>query len=77
VHGGVVSSAVLELFGTFSFKRKGTDKKIEKYKANQIIRFVKRTVVKLFNLSTIQLSAVSHNSTLSSSLHSSQTSPSQ
>jgi len=24
VHGGVVSSAVLELFGTFSFKRKST-----------------------------------------------------
>jgi hypothetical protein len=28
VHGGVVSSAVLELFGTFSFKRKSTEEKL-------------------------------------------------
>jgi hypothetical protein len=28
VHGGVVLSAGLELFGTFSFKRKSTEKKI-------------------------------------------------
>jgi len=31
VHGGAVLSAVLELFGTFSFKRKSTRKKEDSF----------------------------------------------
>jgi len=57
VHGGVVSSAVLELFDTFSFKRKSTEEKLLLKRQKKVIskqKYINENRIRVPLLSYIQ-----------------------